>query len=172
MNVQATLIQLIVLDVDGVLTDGRITLDAHGGESKSFHVRDGLGIRAAMDAGLQVGVLSSRSSVVVSTRMTELGVELVVQGDRNKRLGMNRIMQQAGVRGEQTAFLGDDLLDLPAMKVSGYPMAVADAAEEVQAAARYVTAAPGGRGAVRDAIEHILKLQNRWDEVVDRYRDV
>lgn len=163
-------IKLVVLDVDGVLTDGRITLNSRGQESKSFHARDGLGIRAAIGAGLQVGVLSSRCSTVVNCRMSELGVDLIIQGERNKKLGMTKIIRRAGVNGDQTAFLGDDLLDLPAMQVCGYPMAVADAAEEVKALAEYVTKVPGGYGAVRDAMEHILKSQGLWDQVVSKYK--
>lgn len=166
---EAAQIKLIVFDVDGVLTDGRILIDGRGMESKSFYVRDGLAIRTAMAMGLKVGVLSGRASTCVTLRMSELGVALVSQGTKDKAIGLETICQQANVDLEQTAYVGDDLLDLPAMLRCGYAIAVADAVQEVREEARYVTSAAGGRGAARDAIEHILKTQGRWDEVVEQY---
>lgn len=162
-------LKLIVLDVDGVLTDGRILVDDLGVESKAFYVRDGFAIRAAMSVGLKVGVLTGRASRVVALRMAELGVELVIQGAREKLVGFETLCQRAGVLPEQAAYVGDDLVDLPPLLGCGYAIAVADAVAEVRAEANYVTRAPGGRGAVREAIEHVLAAQERWDEIVERY---
>jgi 3-deoxy-D-manno-octulosonate 8-phosphate phosphatase (KDO 8-P phosphatase) len=162
-------IKLVVLDVDGVLTDGRIVIDDRGGECKNFHVRDGLAIRAAMDVGLRVGVLSGRTSRATALRMEELGVDLCIQGSAHKAVGLETLCQRAGVLPEESAYVGDDLVDLPALVRCGYPIAVADAISQVRAVARYVTAARGGHAAAREAIEHILMAQGRWDEVVERF---
>ena len=162
-------IKLIVFDVDGVLTDGSIIVDDHGTESKRFHVRDGFAIKAAMSMGLKVAVLTGRSSRAVAIRLTELGVEHLLQGVADKAVGLETVCQMAGVALEETAYMGDDLIDLPAMLICGYPMAVADAVAEVREEAKYVAAAAGGRAAARDAVEHVLKAQGRWDELVERY---
>lgn len=164
-----TTVRLLILDVDGVLTDGSIVVDDRGFESKRFHVRDGFAIRAAMSLGLKVGVLTGRSTRAVTLRMTELGVDLLLQGVSDKAVGFQTLCQMADVTPQETAYLGDDLVDLPAMVRSGYPMAVADGVAEVKSEARFVTRALGGQAAVREAIEHILKAQDRWGEVVDRY---
>ncbi len=166
---EPTQIKLLVLDVDGVLTDGSIMVDDHGTESKRFHVRDGFAIRAAMSLGLQVAVLTGRSTRAVTIRLADLGVELFLQGVADKAVGLDTLCQMAGVDPQQAAYVGDDLIDLPAMRRCGYPMAVADASPEVRDVARYVTTIPGGHGAVRNAIEHLLKAQGQWDKVVDRY---
>ena len=162
-------IRLIVFDVDGVLTDGSIVLDDRGVESKRFHVRDGFAIRAAMSMGLKVGVLTGRSAVCVTLRMAELGVDLLIQGASNKAVGIETLCQQAGVDLDETAFVGDDLIDLPAMLRCRYPIAVADAVKEVRSIAKYITRPPGGHAAARDAIEHVIKGQNKWDELLERY---
>ncbi len=162
-------IKLIVFDVDGVLTDGSILIDDHGVETKRFHVRDGFALRAAIEAGVKVGIVTGRASRAVSLRMAELGIDLVLQGASNKLAGFETICQRAGVLPEQAAYVGDDLMDLPPMVSSGYAVAVADAVELVREAAQFITASPGGRGAAREAVEHILRAQNRWDAVLDRY---
>ena len=162
-------IKLLVFDVDGVLTDGSIIVDDNGVESKRFHVRDGFAIKAAMRLGLRIGVITGRSTRAVKARMTELGIDLLIQGADNKAVALAAMCERAGVTPDQTAYVGDDLIDLPAMLRCGYPIAVADAAEEVRAVASYVTATPGGRAAARDAVEHILKAQGLWAQIVDRY---
>jgi len=162
-------LRLIIFDVDGVLTDGTIVLDNHGVETKRFYVRDGTAFRAAEKLGLRVGVLTGRMSMATTHRMRELGVELFIQGAADKAIGFETLTQRAGVEFEETAYLGDDIVDLPAMMRCGYPMAVADAAREVHRIARYITHAPGGRGAAREAIEHILKAQQKWDAVLEAY---
>lgn len=162
-------VRLIVFDVDGVLTDGGIIVDDRGIESKRFHVRDGLGIRAAMKLGLKVGIISGRSTRAVNLRATELGIDLLMQGVADKAVGLETICDSGQFEADEVAYLGDDLIDLPAMLRCGYPMAVADAVDEVRAVAKYVTKAPGGHAAARDAIEHIIKAQGRWDELLEAY---
>lgn len=165
----AASIRLIAFDVDGVLTDGGIIIDDHGVESKRFHVRDGFAMRAAMKLGIQIAILTGRSSRVVAHRAGELGVTLLEQGCHDKAIGLENICRRAGVALEEAAFIGDDLIDLPALLRCGYPMTVADGAPEVREVAAYITPSPGGHAAARDAVEHILKAQGRWDEVLERF---
>lgn len=162
-------ILFLVLDVDGVLTDGSIIINDRGEETKHFHVRDGAAIKWAMMLGMKVGILTGRSSRVVTLRAQELGVEYVIQGARHKAIGLETLCQQAGVEPEQTAYMGDDIVDLPAMLRCAYKITVADGAEELKAVADYVTETVGGHGAVREAIEHLIKAQGRWEEVMEEY---
>ncbi|MEO1235818.1 MAG: HAD hydrolase family protein [Planctomycetota bacterium] len=163
-------VALMIFDVDGVLTDGTITYFNGGDESKNFHTQDGLGLRAAITSGLKVAVVTARQSDLVDYRMSELGVHEVVQGCKDKAKEVARLAEALGVPLERAAYLGDDLVDLPAMERVGYPMAVADAAPEVRDAAVFVTARPGGRGAAREAVEHVLRARGKWDAVVAAYR--
>ena len=163
-------IKLIIFDVDGVLTDGAIIVDDQGSESKRFNVRDGFAIRAAMSLGLKIGVLTGRSSRAVTIRMAELGIDLIQQGSCDKIVGLENLCQQANILPKESAYVGDDLIDLPPMRRCGYPIAVADAADEVREVAVYVTPTCGGNGAARHAIEHVLRRQGRWNEVVKRYK--
>jgi len=162
-------ISLLVFDVDGVLTDGAIQIDDRGVETKCFSVRDGFAIRAALRSGIKIGVLTGRSSPCVALRMNELGITLLMQGATNKAIGVETLCQQAGVELGDTGYMGDDIPDLPAMLRCGYKMAPADAASEVRAVADLVTTAPGGRGAVREAIEHLLKAQGKWEAVLEEF---
>jgi 3-deoxy-D-manno-octulosonate 8-phosphate phosphatase (KDO 8-P phosphatase) len=162
-------IQLLVFDVDGVLTDGTLVYHGGGGESKNFHTRDGLGLRAAMQAGLDVAVITARSSDIVARRMQELGIRDVVQNCNDKAKEVLGLSRSLGVPLEQMGYLGDDLVDLGAMRRVGYPMAVGDAAEELRAMAAFVTRRRGGRGAAREAIEHVLKAQGKWDAIVQSF---
>lgn len=162
-------IQLIVFDVDGVLTDGSLIYDNHGNELKRFNIRDGFGIRAARFSGIPVGVLTARSSEVVHRRMEELKIDHYFHGCKDKAAGIASIAERARVSLEHTAFMGDDILDLPALKKVGYPIAVADAAIEVLEAAMFVTEAKGGSGAAREAVEHILRTQGKWEAVLKEF---
>jgi 3-deoxy-D-manno-octulosonate 8-phosphate phosphatase (KDO 8-P phosphatase) len=162
-------IALIIFDVDGVLTDGSIIVDDHGIESKRFHVRDGFAIKAAARVGLKVGVITGRSSRVVTLRMGELGVDLFVQGAKDKGAAFEQLCDRSGVEAGHAAYMGDDLIDLPAMMRCGLPLAVADAVPEVKQIARHTTHAAGGHGAAREAIEYILKAQHKWAKVVEMY---
>lgn len=163
-------IELLVLDVDGVLTDGRIVLDADGRESKRFHVRDGSGIKYWQRVGKRVAIISGRSSPAVLARAAELGVAHVRQNAKRKLPAYESILNELGLTDARTAVMGDDLPDLPLMRRCAFAIAPADAAEEVRRAAALVTQRPGGNGAVREAIEHMLKHTGLWDEVLKRYR--
>jgi len=162
-------IQLILSDVDGVMTDGGIIFDNQGIEVKRFHVRDGLGIRLWQRAGGRFGIVTARNSHIVKLRATELGVEIVRQGFSDKLPAAREVIADAGLSPEAVCYIGDDLTDLPVLRHVGLPVAVADAASEVRAAARCVTHSPGGYGAVRETIEMILKAQRRWDDVIRKY---
>lgn len=162
-------IQLLVFDVDGVLTDGSLIYDNRGNELKRFNIKDGFGIRAARFSGIQVGVLTARSSEVVARRVKELKIDHYLHGCKHKAEGIKAICERARVALGDTAYMGDDVLDLPAMKKVGYPMAVADAAIEVLEAAKFVSEAKGGRGAAREAVEHILRTQGKWDAVLAEF---
>ena len=163
-------IRLLLLDVDGVMTDGSILMDEGGREMKRFYVRDGSAIVMWKRLGLQIGILTGRPSEVTARRAGELGIELVSQGKAMEKLSAYEALRdRAGVADEHVAYLGDDLADLPVLRRVAYPMAPADGADDVRAVAKYTTDKPGGRGAVRDAVEHLLKGMNRWNEVLERY---
>jgi len=163
-------IKLLLMDVDGVLTDGSILIDSNGVETKRFFVRDGSALVAWRRSGRLAGVITGRPSPVTTIRMNELGIDCVQQCDAmGKAEAYERIKTETGVGDDAIAYLGDDWADLPVLRRVAYPMAVADAGEEVRGAAHYVTQAPGGRGAVRDAIEHLLKSMNAWDDVLQAY---
>ena len=162
-------IQLILSDVDGVMTDGGIIFDNQGIEVKRFHVRDGLGIRLWQRSGGRFGIITARNSHIVKLRATELGIEIVRQGFADKLPAAREVIADAGLSPEAVCYIGDDLTDLPVLRNVGFGIAVADAAGEVREAANFVTKARGGQGAVREAIETILKAQRRWDDVIHKY---
>jgi len=166
---RAAHIKLLLMDCDGVLTDGHVWLIESGDEQKSFNVRDGLGLALWHRAGLKSGIISGRSSSCVARRASELNIEFVRQGGEDKLKHFEELLSQAGVEEREVAFVGDDLNDIPLMLRSEFAVAVADAAEETRAIAHYVTRAPGGNGAVRETIELILKAQGRWSELVRKY---
>lgn len=161
---------MLVLDVDGVLTDGRIVYSDRGDEIKAFHVRDGSGIKFWTRLGKRVGIITGRSSPVVARRAAELGVNAVVQGVEDKGVAFDQMVRELGLAPAAVCCLGDDLPDLSMLGRCGLAVAVADASAEVKTVARHVTTAPGGRGAVREVVEWLLQAQGRWHEVVDRYR--
>lgn len=152
----------MLLDVDGVLTDGRIVIDDRGVETKRFHVRDGQGIALLMRAGIEVGLITARASPSVGYRAKELGIKLVRQGVRDKLAAYRDIKARRGLDDDRIAYVGDDILDLRVMLTAGFAVAVADGAPEVRSAAHWVTAAAGGAGAVREVAELLLKSQNKW----------
>ncbi len=162
-------VKLIVLDVDGTLTDGSIVFGEAGEQGKTFHVADGLGIVMAKSVGMRIAVLSGRRSVAVERRMSELGVSEVMQGVADKGARLRALMDRLRLRPPEVAFVGDDINDLPAFNVVGVKIAVADAAQIVRERADYVTPRGGGRGGVRDAIDEILRRQGRFDEAVQAY---
>jgi 3-deoxy-D-manno-octulosonate 8-phosphate phosphatase (KDO 8-P phosphatase) len=166
---RAARVKLLLMDCDGVLTDGRIWILENGEDQKAFHTRDGLGIELLHRAGLMSGIISGRISSALERRAQSLGVSFLWQGREDKRQAFADTLAQAGVTRDEVAFVGDDLTDLPLMVQCALAVAVADAAAEVKARAHYVTAANGGNGAVREVVELILKAQGRWDDVVKSY---
>jgi 3-deoxy-D-manno-octulosonate 8-phosphate phosphatase (KDO 8-P phosphatase) len=164
-------IDLLLLDVDGVLTDGGIMYADDGSEWKQFHVRDGSALKLWQLAGKQAAILSGRTSAVVDVRAREVGISLVLQGAADKLPAYRDLLENTGLQTENVCFVGDDLPDLPVLRNCGLAIAVADACPEVIADAHYVTRAAGGRGAVREVAELLLRSQGRWTEIVERYRN-
>jgi len=162
-------IELLVLDVDGVLTDGRVTLTSGGEEIKSFHVRDGAGMKYWRRVGKKLAVITGRGSPAVMKRCEELGVDVVRLNALDKLPAYKDVLGELGLLPEAAAVVGDDLPDLPMMLQCGFAAAPADAAPEVCKAADYVAKLPAGAGCVRDVIEHILKAGKLWQEVLGRY---
>jgi 3-deoxy-D-manno-octulosonate 8-phosphate phosphatase (KDO 8-P phosphatase) len=163
-------IRLILSDVDGVLTDGGVVLDNRGIETKTFHIRDGSGVKLWQRAGNRFGVITGRNSHIVQLRMAELDVIIVRQGVEDKLAVVKQIMEELNLQPENVCYVGDDLPDLPALRSVGLAVAVADAAEEVRRESHYVTSVGGGRGAVREIIEVILKNQRRWEDLIQKYQ--
>lgn len=166
---RASRIKLLLMDCDGVLTDGRLWLLEDGDEYKSFDTKDGLGLHLLHCAGLKSGIISGRKSSSVERRARQLSIEFVRQGDPDKIAAFEELLRLAEVDENEVAFVGDDLNDIPLMKRSELAVAVADAVEETLSAAHYVTRAAGGRGAIREVIELILKAQGHWSDLVEGY---
>ena len=162
-------IKLLALDVDGVLTDGSIYISPAGEVFKGFNAKDGMGISCALRSGLQIAVITGRQSPIVERRCEELGITLLQQGVKDKRLALQQMAQKLGLVREEIAYMGDDLNDIPAFKASGLNLVPADAAIEVLAVADIITKASGGRGAVREAITMILAAQDNWNVIVNSY---
>jgi 3-deoxy-D-manno-octulosonate 8-phosphate phosphatase (KDO 8-P phosphatase) len=162
-------IRLLLLDVDGVLTDGRITYDANGVESKSFDVKDGHGLKMLQRAGIKVGIITGRKSEIVALRARELGIEILYQGAMQKLPPYETILQEHGFEDREVAYVGDDLVDLPVLRRVGFAVTVADGVEELRGRVDYVTRRPGGLGAVREVCDLLLKEAGCWCEVTGRY---
>ena len=162
-------VELILADVDGVLTDGGVVFDNQGIETKRFDIRDGLGIRLWQRAGYRFGLITGRNSHIVKLRSIELDIDIVRQGAEDKLPVVREILDTLGLAPERAAFIGDDLPDLPAVRHVGLGVAVQTACEELRAAADYVTRRPGGHGAVRETIELVLKAQQRWSDLMQLY---
>jgi len=169
MTADLTKIKLLLLDVDGVMTDGRIIYSSDGGETKAFDVKDGHGLKLLQRAGIQVGIITGRQSAVVARRAAELGIELVYQGVKDKTLPFKEILAKLALLPEEVAYVGDDVVDLPVMRQVGFAATVADAVDDVKPFADMVTIRRGGRGAVREICDFILKESGRWREVTQRY---
>ena len=163
---RARKVRLLVMDVDGVLTDGRMVLSDSGEELKMFHTHDGIGLALAHRAGLRTAMITGETSPIARTRGAKLGVETVILGARRKGEAVEALLRQAGVSAVGFAYIGDDLLDVPALQRAGLAIAVADAVPDVKAVAHVVTEAPGGHGAVRESVELILRAQHSWDATV------
>jgi 3-deoxy-D-manno-octulosonate 8-phosphate phosphatase (KDO 8-P phosphatase) len=161
----------LLLDVDGVLTDGRLHYGPSGEALKVFHVRDGFAVKLAQRAGLAVGIVSGRDSAIVAERSRELGIEEVVQGRNDKGAALRELLARRGLEPSQVAYIGDDLPDLPALALAGFSAAPADAVAEVRAAVDFVTEAAGGAGAVRELVERLLVARRAWDAVLASFRE-
>jgi len=162
-------IKLLILDVDGVLTDGRIIFDSNGVESKFFNVKDGHGIKMLQRSGVELGIISGRESQVVYNRAVELGIGQVYQKALDKLVPYRQMLEATGLTDEQVAFMGDDVIDIPILKRVGFAAAPADAVNEVLPFAQFVSKNRGGWGAVREVCDLILKGQGTWDTVTSRY---
>ena len=162
-------IKLLILDVDGVLTDGSIILDNDGNEYKAFHVRDGHGIRMLHTAGINVAIITGRHSKVVERRAQELGITEVFQKCFDKKVAYAHLLERYSLKAEEVAFVVDDIIDTPIMALVGLPVAVADAAEEAKRFALMITKNRGGRGAVREVTDFILKAKGLWQGMFDAY---
>jgi 3-deoxy-D-manno-octulosonate 8-phosphate phosphatase (KDO 8-P phosphatase) len=169
LNARAAPIRLVLFDVDGVLTDGKILMHADGSESKQFDIKDGSAIVWAGRLGLTVGFLSARSSASTAQRAAQLGVTLVHQGVASKRETYDQIVDELLLENEQVAYMGDDVLDLPVLARAGLAAAPADAVVDVRDRVHWVAQRAGGHGAARELIEMILKAQQKWDGIVAAY---
>lgn len=156
-------------DVDGVLTDGRIILDSYGEEIKSFNVKDGIGIYMLRLAGIRTGIITGRSSKAVEKRAKELKIDVLVQGSEDKLVDFYRLKDVYGFVEEDVMFIGDDVVDIPILRRVGFAVAVPDAPEEVKSVCHYITNIPGGRGAVREVCDLILKTQDKYNHIIERY---
>ncbi len=162
-------IRLLVLDVDGVMTDGSLIYNDDGTESKVFDVKDGHGLRLLMAGGIEVAIISGRKSDSVTKRAKDLGIKLAFQGIKHKLPLLNQMLKEKEISLKEVAYMGDDLIDIPVMKAVGLSIAVSDAHPDVKSIADIVTAKPGGRGAVREVCELILKEQGLWEKLMKTY---
>jgi 3-deoxy-D-manno-octulosonate 8-phosphate phosphatase (KDO 8-P phosphatase) len=162
-------VRMVVVDSDGVLTDGRIIVSSDGTETRAFHVTDGLGIRLAQKAGLRIGIISGRHSEVLAARAAELGIQEVHQKIHEKLSCLSEILGRAKLSPSELCFIGDDLIDLPAMRLAGFSAAPADARLEVRETADYVCERDGGRGAVREVLDIVLRATGLWERVTEEY---
>jgi 3-deoxy-D-manno-octulosonate 8-phosphate phosphatase (KDO 8-P phosphatase) len=173
LQARARKIKLLLMDVDGVLTDGRFFYVPHPGgrliETKMFHSRDGLGFRIAHQAGLKTGFISGRSSPAVEYRAKELGVHFLKQNAREKTEPYQAVLHEADLKDEEVCYVGDDIVDLPVLTRVGLAVGVADGHKLLRRYVHYMTQQPGGRGAVREVIELILSAQGKWDAVLRHY---
>ncbi len=172
LNDRINKIRAILLDVDGVMTNGRIVLDFKGREVKFFNVQDGMGIYIARKAGLIVGIITGRDSDVVRHRARELNIDFLSQGAKNKLKPLEEFKKKFNIEDEEICFVGDDLLDLPIMVRCGLPVSVRNGRDEIKENSKYVTGAEGGFGAVREAIELILKSQGKWEGLIRKYKEI
>lgn len=166
---RAKRVRLLLLDVDGVLTNGSVSIDSSGGESKPFFIRDGISLIWARKSGLNVGLLSGRSSATTTRRAAELGISIVSQGGPDKRVGYADILATHGYTDADVAYMGDDVLDLPVLGRVGLSTAPADAVDDVRSRVHWISQYAGGRGAVRELVEVVLQAQGHWQGIVDAF---
>jgi len=162
-------IKMLMLDVDGVMTDGRIIMDDEGRQLKNFNVRDGHGLKIIQRYGIEVVILTGRKSEVVNHRAKDLDIKEIYQGALNKKEVFQKILQKHNLTADFVAYMGDDIIDIPVLKHVGFSAAVADAVDVVKKSVDYVTKNKGGHGAVREICEMILQIQGKWPEVAEKY---
>ncbi len=162
-------IEILLLDVDGVLTDGSLFIDNHGNEIKKFNSKDGFGLRMLMDAGIKVGIITGRKSNSLSARCKNLGIEILYDGSLDKRSALQDIAITTNIQLKHMAYMGDDIPDIQVFNRVGLSIAVNDALDIVRKKADYITKKPGGRGAVREICDMILKARNQWDQSIKKY---
>lgn len=167
---KAEKVNMLILDVDGVLTDGRIIYDNEGRELKFFHVRDGHGLKLLSRYGIKTGIITGRSSSIVDKRAGELGIEFVFQNVKDKKMVIDQIFKEQQVKPEEIAYVGDDIVDIPVFKRVGLRITVPDAPYEVRKEVDYITLNYAGKGAVREVCEIILKAKGLWEEIMEKYR--
>ncbi len=167
---RAARVRLMILDVDGVLTDGQLHFGGHGEVLKTFNVRDGHGVKLLREAGVEVALLTARRSEIVAVRARELGIERVLQGASDKLAGFEQLLAAACVAADSCGYMGDDWPDLPVLARAGFAATVADAADEVKAIAHWIAPYAGGRGAVRALAEFVVRAQGKFDELLARHR--
>lgn len=170
MTTPSNKIKLLLLDVDGVLTDGSIMINDLGHETKRFNVKDGFGLAAWRKSGRQVGIITARAGRALNHRMQELGIDLIIQGASRKIDHYQKTLADLNLNHDEVAYMGDDLPDLAVMQTVGYPIAPADARPEILEIAKYTCTHKGGHGAVREAVEHLLKQAGAWDNIVADYQ--
>lgn len=166
---RAKKIKMFLMDVDGVLTDGKVIYDSSGNELKAFNIKDGLGIKLLHNAGILTGIITGRNSPMVERRANELKIKEIFQGKKRKLESYELIKEKYNLKDEEILYIGDDLVDIPILKRVGFPVAVADACEIVKKHCVYTTKAKGGEGAVRETIEYILNLRNEYDKAVEEF---
>lgn len=169
INALAAKIKLLILDVDGVLTNGQFMLGPNGEEYKQFNTQDGQGMRSLMDSGVQIGIITGRNSPVVAQRAKDLGLQFLYQGRREKMSALKAMLSEATLTANQAAYVGDDWPDIPVMQHVGLAIAVNNACAETKQAAHYITQANGGAGAVREVCELLLKAQNTFAKIINSY---
>lgn len=162
-------IKLLILDVDGVITDGSIILDNNDNEFKSFHVRDGHGIKMLIRAGIRIAFITGRLSKVVERRAQELGIKEVFQKCYDKKIAYRQLAEKYSLTDDEIAYVGDDIVDIPVLKKCGFPVTVSDAEDEVKSYVKMITLKRGGRGAVREVCDFLLKAKGLWRDIIDGY---
>lgn len=169
LRARAERIKLLLLDVDGVLTDGRLYFSSSGDEMKAFHILDGLGIKQLQKSGVKVGIITGRESPLVARRAQELGIAILVQKSPDKLDSLRAIAAAEGLEPEQIAFMGDDYPDLPVLLASGLALGVVNGHEEVRRRCHWISSKPGGSGAVREACDLLMTLQGSYQQALDRF---
>ena len=170
ITTRAQAIRLIALDVDGVMSDGCVVYGNSGEETKAFNIKDGLGIKLAQSAGIEIAIITGRTAPLLARRAKELGIEAVIQGREDKLIALKELANSRALNLEQCAYMGDDLPDLSAIMAAGLGTCPADALADVKAHSHWVSTHNGGRGAVRDLCELILKAQGHWAQIIASYK--